>query len=83
MTEHETHTELADADLVERADRGLSGQGSVVEMMRRLKDAVSRLERTTSAQQRKVLWLTCVMVILTLAAVFLAGVEFFRLFRAG
>ncbi|MGH8510570.1 MAG: hypothetical protein ACREU8_04095 [Gammaproteobacteria bacterium] len=47
-----------DEELAIEADSGLRGQGSVVEMMRRLKEAVLSLDRTSTKQQEKMLSLT-------------------------
>ena len=55
-----------DEELVTEADTGLRGQGSVVEMMRRLKEAVLSLDKTSTNQQEKMLSLTRWIMILTL-----------------
>jgi len=44
-----------DEALAQEADRGVSGQGALVRMMARLKDAIVKLERTSAAQQRKMI----------------------------
>ena len=54
-----------DEELAIEADTGLRGQGSVVEMMRRLKEAVLSLDRTSTNQQEKMLSLTRWIMILT------------------
>lgn len=54
-----------DRELIDRADAGLRGQGAVVEMMARLREAVTRLDQTSSTQQEKMLRLTRWITILT------------------
>ncbi len=79
MTHLDENLEPEDTQLVEKAERGLAGQGSVVEMMRRLKEAVRDLERTTTCQQRKMICLTWSIVVLTVVTVALMVVEIARL----
>ena len=59
-----------DDDLVNAAQQGMTGQGSVVEMMRRLKDVTIKLENTTTKQQRTMIWLTIFIAVLTLFTAF-------------
>ena len=54
-----------DEELVTAADAGLRGLGSVVEMMRQLKEAVVSLDQTSTRQQEKMLALTRWITILT------------------
>jgi hypothetical protein len=61
-------SEWVDEDLPEEADKGLKGQGASVEMMRRLKDAVNRLNCTTTV-------LMAVGIVLTLAILALTIVQ--------
>lgn len=59
-----------DKELVEEAQTGLRGQGAVVEMMRRLKDSIDKLESSTSNYSRWLIVLTLVIAILTLILLF-------------
>jgi len=61
-----------DEALAQEADRGVSGQGALVRMMARLKDAIVKLERTSAAQQRKMIWLTWAIVFFTVVYLALA-----------
>jgi len=61
-------SEWDDEDLPEEADEGLRGQGASVEMMRRLKDAVNRLNCTTTV-------LMVVGIVLTLAILTLTIIQ--------
>ena len=64
----------ADDELVQEADHGLRGQGALVEMMRRLKDALleqgKSTERITTLTQVLV-WFTGVMIILAVVQILL------------
>ena len=51
-----------DEELAREAQEGLRGQGAVVEMMRRLRDAIVKQQRSTN-------WLTWVIIGLTVALV--------------
>ena len=61
----EPRSQWSDAKLVEDANRGLSGQGAVVEMMRRLKDSNSCLIKVNLA-------LTGIAAVATVAGVLVA-----------
>ncbi len=62
-------SKLSDDQLPQQAETGHAGQGAVVEMMRRLKDATDKLERTTSIHQRAMVVLTGVIAVLTIGLV--------------
>lgn len=63
----------SDQELINEADRGLRGQGAVVEMMGKLKNSISELNQTASAQQQKMLkltrWITILTWVVALAAI--------------
>lgn len=64
-----------DRELVDEAQTGLRGQGAVVEIMIRLEDSIIKLERSTTRLNTMLLWVT-------IAIFFLAGVQFyFQFFR--
>jgi hypothetical protein len=73
--------ERLDSELVEIADQGLHGQGAVVEMMRRLKDAIIHLDASSSKQQEKMLKLTKWIMILTFLMVGVTIIQLYSLFR--
>jgi len=65
-----------DEQLITAAQQGHSSQGAVVEMMRRLRDAIVALDSTTSKQQTVVIrltkvlvWLTAIMLLAVLAQI--------------
>ncbi len=73
--------ERLDNELVEIADGGLRGQGAIVEMMRRLKDAIAHLDDSASKQQDKMLRLTKWIAFLTFVMVAVGIIQFISLFR--
>ncbi len=68
-------TERDDNQLTHDADAGLRGQGSIVEMMRRLKNSVIELEKSTSRQQKKMTYLTIAVVFLTVVMVIIGIIQ--------
>ena len=76
----EPHRQLSDDQLTTDADIGLRGQGALVEMMRRLKDAIDKLERTSSDQQQKIFWLTLGITLLTVFLGIVASLEVYQFF---
>jgi len=56
-----TDDELADA-----AQQGMTGQGAQVEAMRRLKESIVTFSGSSDRYSRRMLWLTIVLLILTL-----------------
>jgi len=67
--------EKTDDELAQDAYRGDTSQGAVVEMMRRLKDALEEQSRST----RRITALTWALVILTAALILLALVQIWPL----
>jgi|GEM_PF-4361015 len=57
--------ERTDEELAKDADLGLRGQGSVVEMMNRLKRSIENLDRSSAKLGKRVIWLTVVILVLT------------------
>ena len=70
MSMEKERKDWPDDDLIKEAQSGLTGQGSVVEMMRRLKDVIIKLENTTTKQQGIIIWLTIVIAVLTFIMAF-------------
>ena len=60
-----------DKALADEAQTGLRGQGAVVEMMRRLKDSVDKLNQSTTKLNRRLLWVTVAILILTIIQIFI------------
>lgn len=54
---------LTDEQLAADADRGLSGQGSVVEAMRRLRESTAKQQSAMKTLTKWVTWLTFVLVV--------------------
>ena len=73
-------TNQTDEFLVQDADSGLRGQGAVVEMMRRLKDTVVKLDQTSASQQNEMLRLTRWITILTWVMVIVGVIQLFSVF---
>lgn len=60
---------LNDEELAEQADNGLRGQGALVEMMSRLRKSLVDLDNATTRYSQILVWLTIILVILTLTLV--------------
>jgi CHASE3 domain sensor protein len=73
-------TNQTDEFLVQDADSGLRGQGAVVEMMRRLKDTVVKLDQTSASQQNEMLRLTRWITILTWVMVIVGVIQLLSVF---
>jgi hypothetical protein len=73
--------EKIDKELIQIADSGFGGQGAIVEMMRRLKDAIIHLDASNSEQQAKMLKLTKWIMILTFVMAEVAIIQVYSLFR--
>jgi hypothetical protein len=61
-----------DSDLALEADAGMHGQGAIVVMMARLKDAIAALDHTTTTLSRWLLAFTVAMFALTSAQIWLS-----------
>ncbi|MEK7534307.1 MAG: hypothetical protein AAB600_03110 [Patescibacteria group bacterium] len=67
-----------DNDLVEEAQTGLRGQGAVVEMMGRLKNAIIEQDRSTKRLNKILLYFTIAAFVLSFIQVILLIIEFYR-----
>ena len=76
MDPKDTKINRTDEQLVESAERGLSGQGAVVEIMRRLKDSIESLNTTSTNLNRQMIFLTWAILILTAVSVGVAVLQF-------
>lgn len=70
--------EESDHDLAIQADSGLRGQGSLVEMMRRLKDSLLEQAKTTNKLNTRLYWLTVAIFLFTAGMFFLGLIQLFR-----
>jgi hypothetical protein len=59
-------TESTDEELASEAHTGLTGQGAVVEAMRRLRVSTEDLKVSTEKYSRRLIVLTWVLIVLTL-----------------
>jgi hypothetical protein len=69
----ETYPEATRRELVEAANRGLGGQGAVVEGMFRLMDSIAAQEKTTTRLNKLLLWFTIAITAMTAVLVVLGS----------
>jgi hypothetical protein len=81
MGEMNDEEKKLDQELVADADHGSHGRGAAVEMMRRLKDAILRLDASSAEQQDKVINLTRWMMGLTVVMAIEALVQLLKLLK--
>ncbi len=72
MHPNEDRQKLTDDELCKDTGSYVHGHTASVEMMRRLKDAVLKLEKTSSKQQQTMIRLTYVIVTLTVVLAVIA-----------
>ena len=65
-------TQLSDEKLARIAQDGMQGQGAPVEAMRRLRVAIEEASAKSDTYSRRMLWLTIVLIVLTLVQVIAA-----------
>ena len=65
-------TQLSDEKLARIAQDGMQGQGAPVEAMRRLRVAIEKSSAKSDTYSRRMLWLTIVLIALTLVQVIAA-----------
>ena len=65
-------TQLSDEKLAHIAQDGMQGQGAPVEAMRRLRVAIEEASAKSDTYSRRMLWLTIVLIVLTLVQVIAA-----------
>jgi hypothetical protein len=70
-----TYSDATRWELIETANRGLHGQGAVIEAMFRLMDSINSQEKVTSRLNRWLLAFTVAIWALTLALLFLTGLQ--------
>ncbi len=68
----------SDSDLVEEAQTGLRGQGAVVEMMARLKNAIIEQDHSTKKLNTILLYFTIAAFILSIIQIVLLIIEVYR-----
>lgn len=61
-----TYSDATRRELIETANRGLNGQGAVIEAMFRLMDSINSQEKTTSRLNKWLLVFTVAIFVLTL-----------------
>jgi hypothetical protein len=66
-----------DDELIREAQIGLSGQGAVVEMMRRLRDSLLRQQQATDRLSKWMLWLTIATVMLAIVEAIAAVLQIY------
>jgi hypothetical protein len=64
-SQSETYPGATRIELIEAANRGLGGQGALVESMFRLMDSIGEQERSTNRLNKMLLWFTIAIFVLT------------------